>query len=212
MKNYFSYLLPVVFSMLVVIAPPRAMALATLSYFETDETFVWIFTADAGIFTTSPISKGSLWNSTAANSKSQDGKDSFISVTSVHTSIPAGHPHDTLPSTQYLATVPLIDLVFITPSVDPNVGRVFVPIDRGSFNKKLLHPAHHWDSFFLSYSFTREDNQLAAPVQFRLIGQHSVPEPSTWALMLVGVGGLGLVMRDRRRRCATGAPVLGRPA
>ncbi len=29
-----------------------------------------------------------------------------------------------------------------------------------------------------------------------------VPEPSTWAMMLVGMGGLALAMRSRRRRPA----------
>ena len=30
----------------------------------------------------------------------------------------------------------------------------------------------------------------------------AVPEPMTWALMLIGFGGLGLAMRSRRRQAA----------
>jgi hypothetical protein len=31
----------------------------------------------------------------------------------------------------------------------------------------------------------------------------AVPEPSTWAIMLVGLGGLGAAMRRRRRAAST---------
>ena len=31
------------------------------------------------------------------------------------------------------------------------------------------------------------------------VGQAAVPEPSTWAMMLLGFGGLGAMLRSRRR-------------
>jgi hypothetical protein len=40
----------------------------------------------------------------------------------------------------------------------------------------------------------------ASSVSFQAVG--GVPEPATWAVMLVGFGGLGAAMRSRRRRAA----------
>jgi hypothetical protein len=36
-----------------------------------------------------------------------------------------------------------------------------------------------------------------------LFGAISVPEPSTWAMMLIGLGGLGLAATCRRRQSPT---------
>ena len=41
------------------------------------------------------------------------------------------------------------------------------------------------------------------PYQMEVIGTSSVPEPATWAMMLVGFGGLGVFMRRRSARIAT---------
>jgi hypothetical protein len=52
--------------------------------------------------------------------------------------------------------------------------------------------------FFL---YDSANNQWAANANFSA----TVPEPSTWAIMLVGFGGLGMAMRSRRRQLAASA-------
>lgn len=44
----------------------------------------------------------------------------------------------------------------------------------------------------------RRDSNLV--VLQDLSGRHDIPEPTGWALMLVGLGGMGLVIRSRRRQ------------
>jgi hypothetical protein len=46
------------------------------------------------------------------------------------------------------------------------------------------------------------DNTLSA-IDNLTISTASVPEPATWAMMLVGFGGLGAAMRSHRKRAAT---------
>lgn len=63
-----------------------------------------------------------------------------------------------------------------------------------------------------SLSIENLANSTGAPIQFGDVRQvyfngiggtaPGVPEPATWALMLVGFGGLGAVMRSRRRTAA----------
>lgn len=41
-------------------------------------------------------------------------------------------------------------------------------------------------------------NNMTAPVQFTVSGFNSVPEPATWALMILGFGGIGAALRRQR--------------
>jgi hypothetical protein len=44
------------------------------------------------------------------------------------------------------------------------------------------------------------------PLVALIVGwQATVPEPATWAMILVGLGGLGAAMRSRRQQTAAGA-------
>jgi hypothetical protein len=52
-------------------------------------------------------------------------------------------------------------------------------------------------------SFTLTDGYVAAIGGLSLNG--GVPEPATWAMMLIGLGGLGAMMRSRRRPVGAGA-------
>ncbi len=40
-------------------------------------------------------------------------------------------------------------------------------------------------------------NSLTSPVQYTITGFNSVPEPATWALMILGFGGVGTALRRR---------------
>lgn len=40
---------------------------------------------------------------------------------------------------------------------------------------------------------------MTGPVQYTMSGFNSVPEPATWALMILGFGGIGAAMRRRQR-------------
>ena len=44
---------------------------------------------------------------------------------------------------------------------------------------------------------------IANAKQFRVEGLAAIPEPATWALMVLGVGGMGLMLRRQRARMAS---------
>ena len=74
-----------------------------------------------------------------------------------------------------------ISFGFIDPTYNPNQNDTFL-ID---FTLKGLT---NGDNFFV-------DNKV-------VVGTGAVPEPATWAMMLVGFGGLGAAMRSRRKLAA----------
>ena len=56
------------------------------------------------------------------------------------------------------------------------------------------------DNFFIRYQGFTTTNILGQTVTSAVgVGTPPVPEPATWAMMLVGFGGIGMMMRRRRR-------------
>ena len=54
-----------------------------------------------------------------------------------------------------------------------------------------------------SHNFQLVDQtNFLLPAGVQVIIQSAVPEPGTWAMMLIGLGGLGAVLRNRRRGLA----------
>lgn len=53
---------------------------------------------------------------------------------------------------------------------------------------------------FIDAFFTIDAYEMSAPVSFTMNGFAGVPEPSTWALMILGLGGIGVAMRKRSWR------------
>ena len=55
-------------------------------------------------------------------------------------------------------------------------------------------------NYNLGGTFTTQDGSVAQRANFSPTG--AVPEPGTWAMMLLGFGGMGIAMRRRRRSTA----------
>lgn len=62
--------------------------------------------------------------------------------------------------------------------------------DPSSWGPGTRYSQHSWDSSVELYL----DN-MTGPVDFKMSGFAAVPEPATWALMIMGFGGIGTTMR-----------------
>jgi hypothetical protein len=82
-------------------------------------------------------------------------------------------------------------------------GTDFVRAITTAGNSGLLGITGDAGERFTGFSLTATSGSLQAVEQVRLAGVQSittaVPEPGTWAMMLVGFGGIGVTMRRRRR-------------
>ena len=54
-------------------------------------------------------------------------------------------------------------------------------------------------NIFWNGSFYRDFNRPDITFSIRQIGEGAVPEPATWAMMLIGFGAMGVSLRRRRR-------------
>lgn len=70
------------------------------------------------------------------------------------------------------------------------------------YSAPILHFPGGWTrrESFIDAFFTIDAFEMSAPVSFTMDGFAGVPEPSTWALIIVGFGGIGVAMRRRSQR------------
>lgn len=67
--------------------------------------------------------------------------------------------------------------------------------DPSSWGTGTRYSQHSWAS-----SVDIQLDNMTAPVDFKLSGFAAVPEPSTWALMIAGLGAIGVALRRRSGR------------
>jgi hypothetical protein len=114
------------------------------------------------------------------------GDDSFINTTA--SPMPGGYDEETRMTVNGVAWTPVFK-----PAVDP-LGVGFIA-PAGS----QLVPG---EDYFINVIFTNGDLS-GANAGFSAVFASTVPEVSTWALMLLGVGAVGGTLRNARRRHAT---------
>jgi hypothetical protein len=63
----------------------------------------------------------------------------------------------------------------------------------------LVHPADTLQTFPLVYSFAGGQQVQQGSITITQVASASVPEPASWAMMLLGFGVIGLAMRRRKK-------------
>jgi hypothetical protein len=113
----------------------------------------------------------------------------------------------------------LVKSAFINPAINGQTtnGSNGIAFNGVNFytSDEQAHRVSKWDinGNFVSFAAldpgSRYENWTFASQDIVPIGGGGVPEPSTWAMMLVGFGGLGAVLRRRRRDVVALAPARG---
>ena len=95
-----------------------------------------------------------------------------------------------------------VDNIFITgnwsalgASAGNHTGLTYDTANYSLINDFVYNPTHNWTLLTIS---TGKFPGGSPGINFFLVGG-SVPEPTTWALMLLGFGGVGAALRSRRR-------------
>ena len=89
-------------------------------------------------------------------------------------------------------------LGIVTPMHDTAGNHTGLTYDTANYsliNDFVYNPTHDWTLLTIS---TGKFPGGSPGISFYLVGG-SVPEPTTWALMLLGFGGVGAALRSRRR-------------
>lgn len=93
-----------------------------------------------------------------------------------------------------------------TRFVDNTTGTLWTPVYVSSKQVDFIAPAgtqlNAGDSFFVNVAFTGavDTEQFSFAGLWTDVGGAGVPEPATWAMMLVGLAGLGAALRLSRRK------------
>lgn len=150
----------------------------------------WVGTADGGLY--------NGWNPSCASGDCASGwRDVFAASTD-----PSLHPSFTvfgIPGGTYSSALAALAAFQASPTIlstdfDWN-GSNYVPTPAGSINQPwLLTVGSSTTVGFFIPEGTKEDNYGGVSLRFT-----AVPEPTTWAMMILGLGGVGVALRQRRR-------------
>lgn len=132
-----------------------------------------------------------------------NGKDHYIGPTSVsYGLIAAGPPY--VSSSVYPGEVMNFQLVSDTQFAGSN--ELSGPFQYAPTDADLANPlsiGSYWDAFDFKVVFNTKDISLTSQAGGLPAIPTAVPEPASWALMILGFGGMGMTLRSRRRPAFT---------
>jgi hypothetical protein len=91
-------------------------------------------------------------------------------------------------------------LVFEDTTADPLINSVTLASENSTRPGFDILPDTSFGSNSVTFTFKAQDVASGSVFTYDLSYVQAVPEPSTWALLIAGLGGAGLALRSARRR------------
>lgn len=137
-----------------------------------------------------------------------NGKDHYIGPTAVsYELIAAGPPYVSSGVYALTATVmtpgEIMNFQLVSDTQFAGTNELSAPFQYSPTDADLANPlsiGSYWDAFDFKVVFNTKDISLTSQAGgLPAIPTAAVPEPASWALMIVGFGGAGAMLRGRRR-------------